>query len=122
MPSKKIVLIDTCHSEGSTGRRTRAVDNDSLARAFKEARAVVFTSSTGRELSQEGSEWGHGVFTYALIEGLSGAADLIPDNIITMKELDAYVSEIVPKLTRGDQHPITHTPEGYINFPLALTQ
>ena len=62
---------------------------------------------------------GHGVFTYAILEGLRGKADLIKDGKISMKELDTYVSETVPQLTNGAQHPITHTPEGYLNFTLA---
>jgi hypothetical protein len=36
-----------------------------------------------------------------------------------MKELDAYVSETVPRLTDGLQQPITDTPEGYVNFVVA---
>ncbi len=121
LPAKKIVLVDTCHSEGISGRRTRAVNNDALARALKETRAVVLASSAKSELSQEGDEWGHGVFTYALIEGLKSEAD--DDNgVITMKELDTYVSKVVPKLTKGAQHPITYTPEGYRDFPVAKTQ
>lgn len=39
-----------------------------------------------------------------------------------MKELDAYVSETVPKLTGGAQHPITNTPDGYVNFPVAIVK
>jgi hypothetical protein len=41
-----------------------------------------------------------------LSQSLAGKADLIRDNKISMKELDAYVSETVPKLTGGAQHPI----------------
>jgi len=37
-----------------------------------------------------------------------------------MKELDTYVSETVPRITNGAQHPITNTPDGYINFPVTL--
>jgi hypothetical protein len=39
--------------------------------------------------------------------------------MVTMKELDAYVSEMVPRLTGGLQHPTTNTPEGYVNFIVA---
>ena len=125
LPAKKIVLADTCHSEGLSGKRTRAVDNGRLVKEFQNANAVIFTSSQGSELSQEGEQWGgHGVFTYALIEGLKGKADLVRDetNKISMKELDTYVSETVPRLTKGAQHPITHTPDGYSNFPVALLE
>ncbi|HZS04581.1 MAG TPA: caspase family protein [Blastocatellia bacterium] len=122
LPAKVLVFVDTCHSEGVSGKRTRAIDSDRLVKELQEANAVVFTSSRGRELSQESAKWKHGAFTYALIEGLAGKADLIKDGRVTMKELDAFVSEIVPQITGGAQHPITYTPEGYVNFPLSLVK
>jgi len=39
-----------------------------------------------------------------------------------MKGLDLYVSRRVPDLTRGAQHPVTHTPEGYSNFAVAVVR
>lgn len=122
LPAKVIVFVDTCHSEGVSGKKTRSIDNDRLVKELQEANAVVFTSSRGQELSQESERWRHGAFTYALIEGLTGKADLIKDGKITMKELDAFVSEMVPNITNGAQHPITHTPAGYVNFPLSLVK
>ena len=120
IPAKKLIFADTCHSEGVSGKKTRGVDNDRFVKELQEANAVIFTSSRGRELSQESGKWKHGAFTYALIEGIKGKADLIKDNKISMKELDAYVSETVPKITGGAQHPITNTPDGYVNFPVAI--
>jgi uncharacterized caspase-like protein len=123
LPAKKLIFADTCHSEGLSGKKTRGVDNDRFVKELQEANAVIFTSSRGRELSQEDDKWRHGAFTYALIEGLKGEADLFPkggDNKISIKELDTYVSETVPQITNGAQHPITNTPDGYVNFPVAL--
>ena len=126
LPAKKLIFTDTCHSEGISGKKhlkTRGVDNDRLVRELQELQAVVFSSARGSELAQESREWGHGAFTYALIKGLQGEADLFPkvkDGKISMKELDTYVSETVPLLTNGAQHPITSTPEGYVNFPVAV--
>jgi uncharacterized caspase-like protein len=120
IPAKKLIFVDTCHAEGASGKKTRAVDNNRLVKELQEANAVIFTSSRGKELSQEANEWKHGAFTYAIIEGLNGKADLIKDGKISMKELDAYVSETVPQITNGAQHPITVTPDGYLNFPVAL--
>ncbi|MBT7697675.1 MAG: hypothetical protein HN737_09725, partial [Desulfobacterales bacterium] len=122
IPAKKLIFADTCHSEGVSGKKTRGVDSDRLVKELQEANAVIFTSSKGRELSQESDKWKHGAFTYALIEGIKGKADLIKDNKISMKELDTYVSETVPKITNGAQHPITNTPDGYVNFPVALVK
>ncbi|MBW2569658.1 MAG: caspase family protein, partial [Deltaproteobacteria bacterium] len=122
IPAKKLLFADTCHSEGISGKKTRGVDSDRFVKELQEANAVIFTSSRGRELSQESDRWKHGAFTYALIQGIKGKADLIRDNKISMKELDAYVSETVPKITNGAQHPITNTPDGYVNFPVAIVK
>ncbi len=122
IPAKKLIFADTCHSEGVSGKKTRGVDNDRFVKELQEANAVIFTSSRGRELSQESDKWKHGAFTYALIEGINGKADLIKDKKISMKELDAYVSETVPQITNGAQHPITNTPDGYVNFPVAVVE
>jgi hypothetical protein len=61
---------------GKTKRRgvaaTAAVVNE-LASA--ESGAIVFSSSTGRQYSQENPKWGNGAFTKGLVEGISGKAD-----------------------------------------------
>ncbi|MCX5829658.1 MAG: caspase family protein [Deltaproteobacteria bacterium] len=120
IPAKKLIFADTCHSEGVSGKKTRGVDNDKFVKELQEANAVIFTSSRGRELSQESDAWKHGAFTHALIEGLKGKADLLKRKRVTMKELDTYVSETVPQITNGAQHPITNTPDGYVNFTIAV--
>jgi ribosomal protein S18 acetylase RimI-like enzyme len=119
VPGQKLVFIDSCHSEGVSGRKTRGADSDQLVRALQDNSTVIFTASRGSELSQESREYGHGVFTYSIIQGMRGAADLIRDGVVTMKELDTYVSERVPQLTGGTQHPVTNTPDGYVNFTVA---
>lgn len=121
LPAKKIVLLDACHSQGVSKKNTRGVDNSRFVKELQEMNAVILTSSAGNELSQESDVWHHGAFTFALLEGLHGKADLISkDGIVSMKELDGYVSERVPQITGGAQHPITDTPGGYRNFPVAL--
>jgi uncharacterized caspase-like protein len=126
-PARKLVLLDTCHSEGVSGKRAeklrgsaRATDNYRLVRDLQEAGAgVVFASSRGTELSLESPAWGHGAFTYALLKGLKGEARLFHEDVITMKELDTYVSAAVPKLTDTRQHPTTWLDGSYVDFPVA---
>jgi uncharacterized caspase-like protein len=113
------VFIDACHSEGTSGRKTRAVENNSMVRELMDPSTVIFTSSRGTELSQESGEYAHGLFTYAIIEGMGGRADLVKDGVVSMKELDTYVSQRVPELSRGLQHPTTDTPSGYVDFTVA---
>jgi hypothetical protein len=55
------------------------------------------------------SELGHGVFTYYLVQGLKGAADLNRDGIVSLQELYEYVEREVTQRARavgGNQHPV----------------
>jgi len=120
LPSKVIFLVDTCHSGSVTGKR-RGVDDitDTLRELVNsESDIVVMTASTGKESSQERSEWGHGAFTKALIEGLEGKADYDRDKTVDIKEIDLFITKRVKELTNGSQHPTTEIPKTMPNFPL----
>jgi uncharacterized caspase-like protein len=52
---------------------------------------------------------GHGVFTYTLIQGMSGKANYDGDDHISLNELFQYVAKQVPRLTGGRQHPYFRT-------------
>ncbi|HYL00357.1 MAG TPA: caspase family protein [Steroidobacteraceae bacterium] len=67
--------------------------------------AVVISSSSGSEYSLEGAQWGNGVFTYSILQGLAGRADRDGDGRVTVSELQSYVIEQVRQLTRGAQNP-----------------
>ena len=54
------------------------------------------------------------------MEGLSGAADFQKTGRITHTMLTLYVSERVKQLTGGRQSPVTITPSGLPDFPLAV--
>jgi hypothetical protein len=121
---KVLVFMDACHSGnlmGKTKRRgmvvTSAVVNE-LASA--ENGAVVFSSSAGRQYSQENQEWGNGAFTKGLVEGIRGKADFRGTGRITVNMLDLYISERVKELTKGEQTPTTVKPPNVPDFPVAL--
>jgi uncharacterized caspase-like protein len=67
---------------------------------------VIITASDANELSMERDDMKHGVFTYYLLEGLRGKADLDGDGVITVDEIYRYVSTKVPQATGQDQHPV----------------
>ncbi len=120
---KVLVFMDACHSGnlmGNTKRRgvvvTSAVVND-LASA--ENGAVVFSSSAGRQYSQENPEWGNGAFTKGVVEGIRGKADYRGTGRITVNMLDLYISERVKELTKGEQTPTTVKPPNVPDFPVA---
>lgn len=82
--------------------------NDFLAKQlFNHEGRAVLTSSDVNETSAESTRWGggHGVFTWALLEGLRGMADANTDKTVTAGELFDYVSSRVRKETRNKQNP-----------------
>ncbi len=122
---KVVFFVDTCHSGGAAGK-ARGVEPDinSIVNELSsvENGAVVFAASTGKEFALEDPKWGHGAFTSALLEGLSGKADLKGDGRITLLSLDYYLSERVKELTDGGQHPTTTKPPSVPDFPLAISK
>jgi uncharacterized caspase-like protein len=69
-----------------------------------ESGVAVLTSATDSQLAQERLELGHGLFTYALLEGLRGAADQDGDGV-ELGELGRYVSYWVREHTGDTQTP-----------------
>ena len=122
LPSKVILMVDTCHSGSVTGKRRGISDITDALRDLmsSDSGVVVMTASTGKEVSQERSDWGHGAFTKAVIEGLRGKADYNSDGIVDMKEIDLYTTQRVKTLTGGSQHPTTEIPKTMPNFPLVV--
>jgi hypothetical protein len=111
---RAVVFIDTCHSAGLGGAQSagaRGFENNLInlysSKLFKEEGRAALTSSDVNELSYENKRWGggHGVFTYALLEGLRGQADANADSFITAGELFAYVRDRVRLETGFKQNP-----------------
>ncbi len=122
---KVVVFIDACHSGnvmGSTKRGGNDINAVVNELSSTENGAITFTSSTGKEFSLEDLAWGNGAFTKAVIEGLNGKAVINGKNKITVKSLDAYISERVKELTKGKQHPTSVSPPNVPDFPIAVTQ
>ena len=114
---RMVILIDACHSGGvdtlstaSVRQLERSENNTFSMYAEKlfggEGRALL-TSSDVNEVSEEGKKWGngHGVFTWAILEGLRGIADVNRDRVITTGELFDFVSNSVRQETSGRQNP-----------------
>jgi len=109
-----VVFVDTCHSAGLSGEApvtTRGVENNLInlyaSRLFTETGRAVLTSSDVNEVSRESPLWGggHGIFTWALLEGLRGEADANDDRFVTAGELFGYVRNRVRVETGFRQNP-----------------
>jgi uncharacterized caspase-like protein len=117
---QKLVFIDSCYSGGIAGKRVKAVDSSRLVGDLKDALPAIFTSSRGNEISREWPQFGYGLFTHALMQGIKGAADANKDGKIQIEELNEYVLKTVSGLN-GAQHPYLWAPPGYADFTVATT-
>jgi hypothetical protein len=131
LSEKVIVLADTCHSEAiaaGIGDCRSLGDDASLMNRFLQgiSRAqggvALLTSAEANEVSLEDAKWGggHGVFTYYLLEGMRGAADLDGDGIVTIGELFEYVRDNVKQATGHKQHPAIGTSAYDRRMPVAI--
>ena len=122
-------MSDSCYSGAAGGRtfsskKTRAshLDDLFLERLTRSKGRAIITASRPAELSIELPELGHGIFTYFLVQGLKGEADMNRDGIVTLQELYEYVDQQVAQKSRaigGNQHPVM---KGEIEGVLPLVQ
>jgi WD40 repeat protein len=84
------------------GNQDRYIFNDLSRRSG----AIVFSASHGSELSYEDDRLQNGMFTYELVQGISGTqADVDKNGTVSTDELRAYVTQAVVKRTDGLQNP-----------------
>jgi WD40 repeat protein len=122
IPNKVILILDTCRAGAvAGGTRKGIVDITQITKELRElsdySGLIIFTASTGREISVEKPEWGHGALTEALLEGLSGKAKS-SNNTINTQELGSWVINRVKELTGGEQHATYSSSGGLPSFPL----
>jgi tetratricopeptide (TPR) repeat protein len=111
--ARHIVLIaDACHA-GNIGWSSRGIAEQVmvgryLAEIGQSGQGVLrLLASRSDERSYEDPQWGggHGAFTYFLLEGLSGKADMDHDGVVRAAELIDYLASVVPQQTKALQHP-----------------
>jgi tetratricopeptide (TPR) repeat protein len=97
-----IVFLDSCYSAATINRgwHTRSLIEKDPFEEFKGEGRVVITSSNGKQPSLEIQEYGHGVFTYFLIQGLMGKADQDLDGYIILDEIWDHVKSNVKNTAR----------------------
>jgi tetratricopeptide (TPR) repeat protein/WD40 repeat protein len=106
----RIMFVDTCHARGAFSPR--------LVKDAFDANIVVFSATDQDSLAQERADLGHGVFSYALSEGLKGAANFTKRGGVSLFQLGEFVSEEVKRLTNDEQEP-TFSLSQVKNFMLA---
>jgi WD40 repeat protein len=97
---RRILFVDTCHSGNAYNQR--------LGNAAYHANIIAYTAARFDQEAIEDPKLGHGLFTYAVVEGLRGSGDLAAKRQLSTKELGDYVIRRVEQLAKalqGDQEP-----------------
>jgi hypothetical protein len=105
--NRMIFLIDCCYSGGATTGQeviksisppTAKVGTD-VYNDFSGSGRVIISASLSDQVSYEIPKLNHGIFTYNLLEGISGKADFNKDGVVTLiAELYPFLSQEVVKM------------------------
>ncbi len=125
IPCPVILVMDTCHAAGVTGRdrslQERSDETQAWSNFIGEVTKIksglyVFSAALPQQRALEDSRWGHGALALSLMEGLGGErlfhgsvetplpCDTNGNHIIELPELRTYVVRRVKELTKGYQH------------------
>jgi len=90
---RRFLFVDTCHSANAYNAR--------LGNAAYHANIIAYAAATFDQEALEDPALGHGLFTYAVVEGLEGKAALRTKGQISSKDLADYVTKRVDDLARA---------------------
>ncbi len=103
-----IFIADACHSGGLIGGKE---GNTKTQKALQESWEGItkILSSKADEYSLEGKQWGggRGIFSYHLVNGLTGRADANKDQKVSLAELSNYLTtNVVREANPNIQTPV----------------
>jgi len=102
----RLCIADACFS-GSIGsnQSTSSYEN---TQNLRDQRIAVIMSSKPSQTSAEMGQLKQGLFSYYLLKGLRGGADLNHDSYVTVEELFIYTKNIVSQKSSGSQVPVIY--------------
>lgn len=126
---KQVLIIDACNS-GKIVESLAAIGqknlNPSQVRALDRMKdrtgMFILTGSANNMVSYEASQYGQGLLTYSLLEGMSGLA-LSPDKRVDVMTLFQYSRDNVPEMAKsinGIQTPILAFPINGGSFDIGI--
>jgi WD40 repeat protein len=122
---KQVVIVDACQSGGGVEMLAQrgAGEEKALAQLSRSTGIHILAAAGSEQFATEFTELGHGLFTYVLLEALSGKADGAPkDGKITIYELKSYLDDQVPEYSKKFKGTMQfpHTFSRGQDFPLVI--
>jgi WD40 repeat protein len=118
---KTIVLVDACYSGSMLTDFRGFEDRKALELLGRSAGVHILAASARDQHASEVAALGHGVFSYALLQGLNGEA-VDPGKSVTVFGLMAYIRKKLPDLGKKYgleiQDPVSK--DNGMDFPIAL--
>lgn len=106
---KTVVLLDTCEAASLKLASRDVEQKTAIDRLMRATGRAVLAATSETKMALEGYQ-NHGVFTYALLEGLERAPDDNHNQQIEIDELSGFVMNLVPEITKKKW--------GYEQFPM----
>jgi peptidoglycan/xylan/chitin deacetylase (PgdA/CDA1 family)/uncharacterized caspase-like protein len=101
IPAKHVFYVmDACYSGVALTRGGAAVGQNYLAEVTRRVVRQMLTAGGADEQVADNGPSGHSIFTWTLLQGLEGRADLNGDGYIMASELASYVGPTVASLSK----------------------
>lgn len=124
LPCTALLVMDCCYAGSfDAGKKKRALPTaagDLVRELVSDDQGLVVMCGASKEQeSGEEAKLGHGYFTQAMVEGLSGKAASRRDGLVYLSGLQLYVEERVRELSNDEQYPTIGKPTLIRSFPLS---
>lgn len=108
---KVILLIDSCKSGGALVAFRGFEERKALRQLARSTGMHIVAAAAQDQFAGEVAKLNHGVFTYVVLEALSGKADGAPkDDVVSVREMLSYVENRMPELSLRErskaQYPV----------------
>ncbi len=119
IPGKVIFFIDACNSANVMAKGQREADLIQVANISGSAEngIVFYTAAKRTQAAREKDDLENGVFTKAVLEGITGSAARPETGNVHVVDLYSWISRRVETITNGMQEPMFFKPANMPNFP-----
>ncbi|MEI7982086.1 MAG: caspase family protein [Bacteroidota bacterium] len=124
---KQVVFLDACQSGAAveTFAMRGAAEEKAILQLARSTGSYLIASTGSEQYATEFKELGHGVFTYALLQGLNcNSEGAGKGKKVTIKELEAYLNDNIPILTEK-YHGTVQYPKSWskgMDFPIVICE
>lgn len=101
---KVSLIMDACHAGFDLRKDGVLKAQENISNGFVNINKML--GCAVNELSFEADSVGHGLFSWYLVQGLMGMADIPADNKVSFEELRNWTQKRVAAATRGKQNPV----------------